>query len=66
MRNPLLEPRPQRRDSRYYREGLAIAQRIHELLDQNIARYNDILILLRSRTHLVDYEAALRDSTFPI
>ncbi len=65
FRNPLLEPRPQRRDSRYYREGLAIAKRIHDLLDENIARYNDILILLRSRTHLSDYEAALRDSHIP-
>ena len=65
FRNPLLEPRVQRRDSRYYREGLAIAQRIRELLDENIVHCNDILILLRSRTHLSDYEAALRDSQIP-
>lgn len=65
FRNPLLEPRAQRRDSRYYREGLAIAQRIRELLDENIVNCNDILILLRSRTHLSDYEAALRDSHIP-
>ena len=65
LRDPLLEPRAQRRDSRYYREGLTIAQRIRELLDENIVNCNDILILLRSRTHLSDYEAALRDTHIP-
>ncbi len=65
LRNPLLEPRPQRQDSRHYREGLAIAQRIRELLDTHSVQADDILILLRSRTYLSDYEAALRDKHIP-
>jgi len=65
LRNPLQRPRPVLLDRRHYREGRAVARRIGELVDQNIATYNDILILMRSRTHLADYEAALRDSGIP-
>ena len=65
LRNPLQQARPLTVDRRYYREGQAIAQRIQELIDQKTVRYNDILILMRSRTHLVDYEAALRDQGIP-
>ncbi|MFQ5643368.1 MAG: UvrD-helicase domain-containing protein [Thiogranum sp.] len=65
LRNPLQEPRTVALDSRHYREGQAIAARIRELVEQQIADYNDILILMRSRTHLADYEAALRDSGIP-
>ena len=32
--NPVLEPRPQRSDNRYYREGSAIAKRVQKLLDE--------------------------------
>ena len=65
LRNPLLQPRPLTLDRRHYREGQAIAQRIQELVEQKTASYNDILILMRSRTHLADYEAALRDQGIP-
>jgi ATP-dependent helicase/nuclease subunit A len=65
LRNPLQQPRPLTVDRRYYREGQAVAQRIQALIEQKTARYNDILILMRSRTHLVDYEAALRDQGIP-
>jgi len=65
LRNPLQQARPLTVDRRYYREGQAIAQRIQELIEQKTARYNDILILMRSRTHLADYEAALRDQGIP-
>ena len=65
LRNPLQTPRPLTVDDRYYREGQAIAHRIQELVEQKTARYNDILILMRSRTHLADYEAALRDRGIP-
>ena len=65
LRNPLQQPRPLSVDRRYYREGQAIAQRIEELVALKTVRYNDILILMRSRTHLVDYEAALRDQGIP-
>jgi len=65
LRNPLQQPRTTALDRRHYREGRAIAARIQQLLEQNTADYNDILILMRSRTHLADYEAALRDSGIP-
>ncbi len=65
LRNPLQQPRTVAIDRRHYREGQAIAGRIQQLLEQKTADYNDILILMRSRTHLADYEAALRDSGIP-
>ena len=65
LRDPLQQPRPFYRDRRHYREGEAIARRIGELIDDGIAGYSDVLILMRSRTHLADYEAALRDHDIP-
>ncbi len=65
LRNPLLQPRPHYPDRRHYREGEAIAARIRELVDDGVADYNDVLILMRSRTHLAEYEAALRDHQIP-
>jgi ATP-dependent helicase/nuclease subunit A len=65
LRNPLRQPRPYYRDRRHYREGEAIAGRIQELVQEGHAAYNDILILMRSRTHLAEYEAALRDRGVP-
>ncbi len=65
LRNPLQQPRTITLDHRHYREGRAIARRIQQLVEQKTADYNDILILMRSRTHLADYEAALRDSDIP-
>ncbi len=65
LRNPLQRPRPLAVDRRHYREGQAIARRIRELVQRRVAGYDDVLILMRSRTHLADYEAALRDSGIP-
>jgi ATP-dependent helicase/nuclease subunit A len=65
LRNPLLQSRPFYRDRRHYREGEAIAARIRQLVVDGVADYNDILILMRSRSHLADYEAALRDRQIP-
>ncbi len=65
LRNPLLQPRPYYRDRRHYQEGEAIAQRIRRLVDEGFADYDDVLILMRSRTYLADYEAALRDQQIP-
>jgi ATP-dependent helicase/nuclease subunit A len=65
LRNPLQHPRALAVDRRYYREGQAIARRIEKLVEQRTTSYNDILILMRSRTHLADYEAALRDRGIP-
>lgn len=65
LRNPLQQPRLVPLDDRHYREGRAIAGRIQELVQLGVVGYQDILILMRSRTHLADYEAALRDSGIP-
>ncbi|HHH43540.1 MAG TPA: DNA helicase UvrD, partial [Gammaproteobacteria bacterium] len=65
LRNPLQQARLCATDDRHYREGQAIARRIQELVAGKTAVYNDILILMRSRTHLADYEAALRDRGIP-
>lgn len=65
LRNPLQQPRLVSLDRRHYREGQAIAARIQELVRERVAGYGDIVILMRSRTHLADYEAALRDNGIP-
>ncbi|MGD8842165.1 MAG: UvrD-helicase domain-containing protein [Gammaproteobacteria bacterium] len=65
LRNPLLQPRPTHRDRRHYHEGRAVATRIRQLVEAGQADYADVLILMRSRTHLADYEAALRDAGIP-
>ena len=75
LRNPLENPRPEARSQRYQHEAETIAATIQELVnattpigDQNAARslgYADILILLRSRTHIGAYEKALREAGIP-
>ena len=67
-RNPLVEPFLEVTDDRYFREGLLIADKISELVGGKCVRengrdrpiaYSDILILVRRRTHLGDYEDCL-------
>lgn len=75
LRNPLNEPRKESISQQYYNEGLIIAKQIKELIKNKIAvsvkdgnkaiNYNDIIILLRSRTHVADYERALRQTGIP-
>ncbi len=65
LRDPLQTPRSDPRDERHYREGRLIAGRIRELVEQGVAGYGDILVLMRSRTHLADYERALRERGIP-
>ena len=75
LRNPLEIPRPEARSQRYQHEAETVAATIRELVnaatpigDENAARplrYADILILLRSRTHISAYEKALREANIP-
>ena len=75
LRNPLNEPREESISQQYFNEGLLIAKQIKELIKQKTAvakkdgneaiNYNDIIILLRSRTHVADYERALRQTGIP-
>ena len=74
LRNPLVEPRldkPNTRDE----EANIIANKIHELVSsqtvinedgqQRPAHYGDVMILMRSRTHLHRFELALQKLNIP-
>ncbi|MDZ7662498.1 UvrD-helicase domain-containing protein [Thiohalophilus sp.] len=77
LRNPLLTPRPEPTQTRHRQEAQAIADEIRRLIDARLpvqeipdapARaidYDDILLLVRSRTHLPEYEQALRERGIP-
>ena len=75
LRNPLEHPRIIYKDTRYYREGLLIGDRIQSLIDEKTIitkedqhrylAYHDIIILVQTRTHIKDYETALRDKGIP-
>lgn len=75
LRNPLSRPRAEELDRRHYREGCAIAARIAGLVagaavadrggEPRAVEYGDIMILMRNRTHMHDYELALRDAGIP-
>ena len=75
LRNPLNEAREESISLQYFNEGLQIATEIKKLISKKIAiekkdanktiNYNDIIILLRSRTHVADYEKALLQSGIP-
>ena len=74
LRNPLLLPRPDKA-SIYLQEGKQIAARIRQIIDQPMTigegddaraiSYDDIFILVRKRSHLGDYEQALREQGIP-
>ncbi|MCW8917777.1 MAG: UvrD-helicase domain-containing protein [Gammaproteobacteria bacterium] len=75
LRNPLLQPRVIRRDERYRREGELIAGEITRLIAAQTPvgasgsarpmHYGDIMILVRSRAHVGEYERALRRTAIP-
>jgi len=75
LRNPLHQPRPVEYDQRHLREGEQIASEITRLITEQtpigaagIARklhYGDVMILVRSRSHVGEYEKALRQAGIP-
>ena len=75
LRNPLNEARKESTSEQYYNEGLMIAEQIQQLVKEKVAvfknntqeaiDYSDIIILLRSRTHVADYERALLQAGIP-
>ncbi|MDO9372578.1 MAG: UvrD-helicase domain-containing protein [Gammaproteobacteria bacterium] len=75
LRNPLQQPRSTDTDRRHTQEGVQVAQRIRALMEARtpiadgatarVVDYNDILILLRNRTHVHAYESALRAAGIP-
>ncbi|HFE38292.1 MAG TPA: DNA helicase UvrD, partial [Gammaproteobacteria bacterium] len=74
FRNPLAQALP-RQDQPYFREGQQIASHITQLIQQqklirtdNGQRpitYADIMLLIRSRTHVAEYERAFREARLP-
>lgn len=77
LRDVLTTARVQRERDAHYREGRALAGQLAELLrgmrvdcdtepgGQREATWSDVLLLVRRRTHLADYERALRDAGVP-
>jgi len=75
LRNPLQYPREEQLASRYPEEARRVAEQIRQLVDSQTLlgeadqarpiQYNDILLLVRSRTHLHYYEQALRQANIP-
>jgi ATP-dependent helicase/nuclease subunit A len=75
LRNPLQQPRQTAQDHRHRQEGTLIANRIRDLLDPPMVvddgtearalRCDDIMILVRKRTHVHAYEEALRSAGIP-
>ena len=76
FRNPLEQPRlDESENDRHYREGLQMANKIYDLISKKTiitdnevnryCRYDDILILVRTRSHIKDYEKALRETDIP-
>ncbi len=75
LRNPLQQPRVLQQDQRHLHEGRLLAARIQALMDADTMvgnadearpmRYDDIMILVRQRSHLPDYEHALRAAGIP-
>ncbi|UCB54975.1 MAG: UvrD-helicase domain-containing protein [Thiotrichales bacterium] len=80
LRNPLLEPRAEQREKTRRLEANQIAEQIEQLIsekqlisvkdenDNELVRpieYGDVMILMRNRTHVSEYEAVLRDRHIP-
>ncbi len=75
LRNPLEQPRPETINLPHYEEGQLLARQIQTLISQTTliqdgaitrpVRYRDIMILVRGRTHVGEYERALREHGIP-
>ncbi len=75
LRNPLQQPRSVESDQRYRREGEVIATEIARLIAEQTPvgmsasarpmRYGDVMLLVRSRSHVGEYEKALRQAGIP-
>jgi ATP-dependent helicase/nuclease subunit A len=74
LRDVLTQPRAERDSEVRYREGRLLAGeiahrvtslRVREAAGERAARYSDVLLLVRRRTHLAEYERALRDAGIP-
>lgn len=75
MRHPLLAPRAENYIQRFALEARQITETITQLINQPVSihaeegprpvEYRDIIILLRNRTHIADFEHELRAAGIP-
>ena len=66
FRHPLLQPYISQQANDREKEAARIAAQIKQLIaDKQVARYSDIMLLMRKRTHLHVYERALHDNGIP-
>ncbi len=80
LRNPLLEPRPENLNTVRALEAELIAEQIEDLIKKPVLitdrssngeavvrpiDYGDIMILMRNRTHVHEYESVLRERNIP-
>ncbi|MDO8350732.1 MAG: UvrD-helicase domain-containing protein [Gallionella sp.] len=74
LRNPLLEPYPDREEGAREREAQRFAEKITQIVGSwrihdegriRPAQFSDIMVLVRRRTHLKVYEQALRSLSIP-
>ncbi len=76
FRHPLKTSRENSEETAHYQEGVLIAQEISQLIDSNTpiydgeqirpARFDDVLILTRTRSHLDELKAGLINASIPI
>ncbi len=76
FRHPLNAARENSEETAHYREGVLIAQEIIQLIEGNTpiydgeqirpARFSDVLILTRTRSHLDELKAGLVNTSIPI
>jgi len=74
LRDPLITPRTEAEEGARHKEAVQFADLLKTIVSdwsvneegkQRRARYGDIMVLVRSRTHLAVYEAALRARHIP-
>lgn len=75
LRNPLLKPRPEKINTLYQDEAKLIAEQIKTLIETpryikdgdrvRAINYGDIMILVRARKPIKEYEHALREQNIP-
>lgn len=71
MRDPLLQAREEQEDLRRLEEGRALARALQQATDAlavregRARRWSDVMLLVKKRTHLAAYEAALREAGIP-
>jgi ATP-dependent helicase/nuclease subunit A len=75
LRDPLTQPESEVEDARRRLEGRALASRLQEMVGHwlvrgeggqpRTARYGDVMLLVRRRTQLAEYERALREAGIP-